>query len=247
MTRIKFISATLVLTAGLMISNAAQSAITLDTTGIDAQGALTLSTVAMGQLSLVNVTVTAAPGSTTTLISTTPTVDPDSGLTFDVLSFNLPVTKASIKIGWDLKITPISGEAMRSALLLTRPGGRGQPLKRAAVANLRIDYANLLLRADVITEAGTTSNVRLFTFVDNKDTKVSVAGFKLVMTLSLKDLLFDAAAVDKISDALAVAPVLRTPLKEALWGTVAVRADLTSKRPGGKISGTPVTAAELGL
>lgn len=247
MSRIKFAATSLALAAGLAISGAAHSAITLDLTGADAQSVFTLSTAAAGQLTLVNVKIEAAPGSATTLKSTTPTVDPDSGLTFDIPAFNFPVTKASIVLDLKTLVHPTVGDAMRSALVLTRPGGRGQPALKAGLANFRIDFVNQGMNADVITATGTSSNIRLYNFTDNKDTKISFAGFKLVMTGSFKNMIFEDSTADLLGDALSISPVLRPPLKAAQWGGVTINVDLTKKRVGGKISATPITAAEIGL
>ncbi len=247
MTQFKFAATTLALATGLAFSGAANSAITLDTTALDAQSTFTLSTVAAGQLTLVNVTIEAAKGSATTLLSTTPTVDPESGLTYNIPAFNFPVTKAVINLGLKNLVTPVSGDAMRSALLLTRPGGRGQPALKAALANFRIDFVNQAMNADVITATGTTANTRLYNFTDNKDTKISFAGLKLVMTASFKNMIFADATADLIGDALSISPVLRPPLKAAQWGGVTIRVDMTKKRAAGKLSATPITAAELGL
>lgn len=243
----QFKSATLALAAGLAMSGAAHSAITLKTAGVDAQSVFTFSTVAVGQMGLVNVSVAAADGSNTTLVSTTPTVDPESGLTVDVPAFNMPVTKAQVKVGWDLKISPVAGDAMRSALILTRPAGRGQPALKVGLGNFRIDFANQIMRADIFTNTGTSSNVPLYTFTDNKDTKISLVGLALIMTGSFKDMMFDNAAADKIGDGLNIAQVLRAPLKSAQWGGVAIRVNVLKKRPGGKVSDTPITAADLGI
>lgn len=247
MTQSKFAITALAFAAGLSLSGAAHSAITLKTAGVDAQSVFTFSTVAVGQMGLVNVSVAAAEGSNTTLLSTTPTVDPESGLTVNVPAFNMPVTKAQVKIGWDLKISPVAGDAIRSALLLSRPGGRGQPALKVGLGNFRIDFPNQIMRADIFTATGTSANVPLYNFTDNKDTKISLVGLALIMTGSFKDMKFDNAAADKIGDGLNIAEVLRAPLKAAQWGGVTIRVNVLKQRPGGKVSDTPITAADLGL
>ena len=247
MTQFKFLATVTACAAGLAMSTAAHSAITLNTAGVDAQSVFTFSTVAVGQMGLVNVSVAAAAGSNTTLNSITPTVDPESGLTVDVPAFNMPVTKAQIKVGWDLKISPVAGDAMRSALILSRPAGRGQPPLKVALANFRIDFVNEVMNADIITATGVSSNVPLYNFTDNKDTKISLKGLALIMTGSFRDMIFDDAAADKIGDGLNIAAVLRPPLKEAQWGGVAINVNVLKKRPGGKVNDTPITAADLGF
>lgn len=247
MTQFKFAAKSIALAAGLALSGLAHSAITLNTTGSDANSVFTFSTTAVGQMGLVNVSVAATPGSHTTLASLTDQVDAESGLTVQVPAFNMPVTKAVINVGWDLKITPVSGDAIRSALNLTRPGGRGQPDKKVVLANFRINFPGQVMNADIITATGTSANVPLYNFTDNKDTKISLAGIIVRMTGSFKDMIFDNAAADKIGDGLAIAEVLRAPLKAAQWGGVTIKVDALKKRVGGKISDVALTAADVGM
>jgi hypothetical protein len=247
MIQSKFAATAIALATGLALSGAAHSAITLKTTGVDAQSVFTFSTVAVGQMGLVSVSVSAPEVSNTTLASTTPTVDPETGLTVDVKAFNFPVTKAQVKIGWGLKIAPVAGDSMRSALLFTRPAGRGQPPYKVGLGNFRIDYPNQIMRADIMTSTGTTTNVPLYNFTDNKDTQIKLVGLGVVMTGSFKDMIFDDAAADKIGDGLNINPVLRPPLKQAQWGGVAIRVNVLKKRPGGAISDKAITAADLGI
>lgn len=205
MSQIKFAATALALAAGLAIGGAANAAITLNTTGSNSNATFTFSTVAVGQMGLVNVKVAAADGSNTTLIGVTPTVDAESGLTVDVPSFNMPVTKASFNVGWDLKISPVSGEALRSALILSRPAGRGQPDLRVALANFRIDFAKQVMNADVFTSAGANLNIPLYNFTDDKNTKLSLVGVVVRMTGTISNFIFEDATADIIGNGLNIA------------------------------------------
>jgi len=237
------LAATLALSAGV-----AHSAIKLTTAASEANSQLTIALEGISQAVLVNVTIAASANSNTTLVSVVPTVDETSGLSYDIPTFNFPVTSTKIVIGSGGKLLkPISGDVSRSALTFSRPGGRGQPVKTVAIGNFSVDFVNNNLIGDIMTAESSQTGVEIFTFTNDNNTRVLLKGFDVVTTGTVSRLTFNNEAADAIGDALAIADVLRPSLKQADWGKVSIDVAIIKRRAGGKVNATPITAADIGL
>jgi hypothetical protein len=237
------LAATLALAAG-----SANSALKLTTAASEANAYLTIGTEGMGQSGLVNVTIAASANSNATLVGVTPTVDEASGLSYDLPTFKFPVTSTQIVIGSGGKlIKPIDGTVSRSALTFSRPGGRGEPLKKVAIGNFTTDFVTNVLTGDIMTATETLTGVKIFTFTNDNNTKVALKGFDVVTTGTVSRMTFVNEAADKIGDALSIASGLRPSLKQADWGKVSIDVSIVKRRTGGKVNATPITATDIGL
>lgn len=239
----------LALAAALALSaGAANSALKLTTAASEANSKLTIALEGISQAGLVNVTIAASANSNATLVGVTPTVDDVSGISYDLPTYNFPVTSTEVAIGSGGKLLkPITGDVIRSALTFSRPGGRGQPLKTVAIGNFSVDFVANTLKGDIMTAAASQIGVEIFTFTNDNNTKVLLKGFDVVTTGTVSRLTFNNEAADAIGDALAIADVLRPSLKQADWGKVSIDVSIVKRRVGGKANATPITAADIGL
>lgn len=234
---IKFAVASMLAVSGLAATTAA-SALTLNTTSMDANSVLTFTPAAFG--SSTGAGIAFRPFGNMTLIGMVTVLDPESETEVEVPSFNQPVTKADVSIGWDLKITPTSGLTSRSGLQLVRTVGT--KVSSAAVANFNVDFKNKVMKADFFTAAGSV-NQGLYNFVDNGDLKISLKGFVLNMSSSFSKMILTTEAQDTLATALNLSGPLRATLASTDWGTVSIKV-LSSKRPT-KISNVALTAADV--
>lgn len=234
---IKFAVASMLAVSGLAASTAA-SALTLNTTGLEANSVLTFSVAAYGSSTASGIAF--RPFGNMTLIGMITVVDPESEMEVEVPSFNQPVTKADVSIGWDLSITPTSGLASRSGLQMVRTVGT--KVSSAAVANFNVDFKNHVLKADFFTAAGNV-NQGLYTFKDNGDLKISLKGLVLNMSSSISNLILTPEAQDTLGTALNLSAPLRATLAATDWGTIAIK--VTSYKRAKKISNVALTAADV--
>ena len=224
--------------AGLALSGAA-SALTLDTTGLKADSVLTFTVSAFGSATAAGITF--QPFGNMTSLPDATVIDPETETETTVPVFNQPITKATVSIGWDLKITPVSGLAARSGLKLNRTVG--STYNWAAVANFDVQFGEQKLYADIITPEGTTKRAVLYTFKDNKDTKISLKGLVLNMSGSIQDLIFSQVAQDTLASALKLSAPLKATLATQNWGKIDIK--VTSYKRTPKLSDVPLTAADV--
>ncbi|HEX5371118.1 MAG TPA: hypothetical protein VFW84_00130 [Aquabacterium sp.] len=226
----KFSLGSIALAAGLLASTAA-SALTLNTTDLKANATFAFSTQAFGSATAAGVTVAAAGN--TTRGANTAEGNP---------SFILPVTKAIVTIGWDLKIRTQSGESSGAALRLETPslGGVG------ALANFNIDYTKNIVYCDIIDAfLGTTdAKVALYNGKIVSPEVISLKGFVLNQRSVLGNLIFTPEAAQKVGDVLLIDEVLRASLATIDWGTI--EAVVTSYKRPNKISNAPFTLTSMG-
>ncbi|HEX5371119.1 MAG TPA: hypothetical protein VFW84_00135 [Aquabacterium sp.] len=214
---------------GLAAASSA-SALTLDTSGLKANATFAFSTQAFGSATAAGVTIAAAGN--TTQGANTAEGNP---------TFIMPVTKATVSIGWDLKIKTQSGESLGSALRLETPalGGVG------ALANFTIDYTKNIVYCDIIDAyMGTTApKVALYTGKMVGAEVISLKGLVLNQNSTLGNLIFTADAAQKVGDVLLIDEVLRASLATIDWGTI--NAVVTSYKRPNKISNKAFTLADM--
>jgi hypothetical protein len=222
--------------AALIATTGAASALTLNTAGLKANSVLTFTPAAYGSSTGAGVDFKAI-GNMTRLADV---ISFDEELQEDVpaASFNQPVTKATVNVGFDLKITPVSGEAVRSGLKIVR-GARW-----IGVANFKVDFEKTTVFADIIKSDGTViAAAPLYTFTDPKNTKISLKGLVLNQTGSVNTLKFAAGAAEEVSNALALSGALRATLIELDWGNIVI--NVTSFKRSPAVSTKPLTAADF--
>lgn len=225
----------LFLAAGLAFSGAASAGITLDTSGLKADAVLKFSPKAAGASTAANIGFT--PLGNTTALPTSEVIDPDTEEPVTIQSFNMPVTKATVSIGWDLKITANNGQSSRSALWIKK-GSRS-----VALANFSIDFDKKVVYADIITGGVTTSKATIYTFVETVPQKISFKNLVLNQSVTLGNLVFTESTANAIGDALNLAGPLRAVLSTLDYGTISIL--VTSYKRTPKANATPFTAADI--
>lgn len=238
MTSISFktaFAATIVASAALASTSA--SALTLNTTGLKANATLQFSVEAFGASTAAGVKF--APLGNTAKVGDV--VATEAAGTLSVPVFDLPVTKADIAIGWDLSITPTSGDSSGAALRLTTPDQGGD----AVLANFVVDFVGKTVYADLIDVFLKTTEKRipLYSFVEYKPKTISFKGLVLNQRAYLGTLVFAPSVIDKLADALLIAPVLRPGLATAKWGTINI--EVTSYKRPNKITNAPYTLEKV--
>lgn len=223
------------LASGLAFSGAA-SALTLNTTGLKANSVLTFTVSAFGSSTAAGISF--RPLGNMTRLADVSVIDPETGEPELVPSFNQPVTKADIKIGWDLKITPTAGDATRSALQILR-GSR-----TATLANFSVNFEKSILFGDVILKDGTTkSQIAIYNFVKNPDLVISFKNLVLNQTQSIKNLVFTQELQDILGTELALSAPLKATLATQDWGTIDIK--VTSYKRSPAVSNKPLVAADI--
>ena len=225
----------LFLAAGLAFSGAASAGITLDTSALKANAELQLTTAATGASASARILF--SPLGNTTQLDSVPVFDEELGENVDVPRFNMPVTKAKISIGWDLKITANSGESSRSALFIKRGTAN------LVLANFAIDFDKEIVYADVIQNGVTTGKVEIYTFDVVEPQKISFKNLVLNQSVKIGNLKFTQAAQDTLGNGLNLAASVRAALAELDFGTISIL--VTSYKRSPKANATPFTAADI--
>lgn len=210
----------LLLAGGLAAAGTA-SALVLDTADNKANATLQLSSGAQSLLSRSNTHLTAFGNATS----------PTKG------TYVLPVTEANIGIGF-FKLTPISGEAMGSALRLTR-GSTGNVF---GIGNFSLDFSKNLVYSDVFLN-GQTTNQALFSFNEKTDLKLGLSGLNLTLYNTLGDLKLTATGAATFAAGLNLSSALAKDFAAMNWGTIKV--DITTARRNPAVPTGPFTAAQL--
>jgi hypothetical protein len=219
--------------AGLSTS---ASALTLNTTGLKANATLTFSVPAYYSATGKGVDIKFRGLGNMTYNGDVPVIDPEVGEASPVPQFNLPVTKADVTIGWDLKVRAKSGDSVRSALELNR---RGVPL---VLANFKVDFDNKVLLCDFIKADGTVTHGGLYSFVEIVPQNISLKGLVLNQTVTIGKLVLTESARNLMGDTLNLSAPLRATLVEQDWGTIAIQ--VTSYKRSPAASDRPFTAAD---
>lgn len=231
-----FAFAPMLLAAGMTVGTSA-SALTLNTTGLKANATLTFSVPAWYSATGRTVEIAFKPVANMTLNGMVDVVDEETGEPAPVPQYNLPVTKADVKIGWDLSIKATSGDSTRSGLLLTRRGNT------IGLANFKVDFVNKFVKADLLHTDGTaTLNAPLYSFVELVPQKISFKGFVLNQSVTIGKLILTEAAQKEIGDVLQLSAPLRATLVTQDWGTIAI---LVTSYTRPKVSNEPLVAADL--
>lgn len=216
----------LVATWGLGLSSAA-SALSLDTTYLQANSTLQFSSSAFNATNLLDISFSTMgnayqSGSVTTNGIRVPT-------------FVLPVTNADVSIGWNLKLSPNSGDATGSGLLLTR--GYAQ----LGLANFSIDYGTDKVYADVMW-GGKSTNMAVYSFTEQTDLKIGLNGLALTMNQTLGNLKLTGQAIDTFASVLGVDDVFKGVMTGLNFGTITIDIKTALRSP---ISDNPLTAASM--
>lgn len=214
-TKFRTAFGTLVLLGGLAISSAA-SALSLNTTVFKANSTLQFSDEAAAASAAAGITFSALGN----------TVTGASSIVDDVLvpSFILPVTKADVSLGWDLKLSPNSGEAIGSALLVKK-GSR-----QFALANFEIDFKKDQVFADVIVN-GKTTNMAIYSFTEQSNLNIGLSGLSLTLNQTLGDLTLTTQARDTFASALNLAAPLKAVLGGLNFGTITIDINTSLRVP----------------
>ncbi len=210
----------------LVLMPVSASALTLDTTYLQANAVFSLSEDALDAMSSVRTSISAAGN--TSLVAGNLASDGSS-----IPAFNLPVTKVDVSLGLPLfggqLVTPNSGNASGSALIISRGSNT------IALANFFIDYKTSLVMADITANGVTTKSTSLYSFNASK-LDVGVSGLALTMHQDLTQLMFTSSAAATFSSALKLPSVYRPVLDGLDFGTITVDVK-TALRPG--VNATP--------
>ena len=137
---------------------AASASTTLNTTGLEANAVLTLSTDAISGLVLDHISITPG-GYATTLTTETDSNNADSIPVGQPLSFNLPITSFTANIGLlPPSLTPVKGSSVGSSLNIV--GTTGQ----LSLANFTLDFTKDQVLADVVTPTGSSTQMDIYNF-----------------------------------------------------------------------------------
>ncbi len=226
-----------ILASGLAFSGSASALnLSLNTAGLKADSVLTFSVAGFGSSTAAGISYRHLGNMTR--LADVDVLDPDTGEMIPTPSYNQPITKVDISIGWDLKVTPVAGNATRSGLQLIR-GARTMTL-----ANFRLDLQNKQLVGDVILKDGTTKKqIVIYNLVKNDDLVISFKNLVLNQTQSVKNMIFTQELQDLVASELALSAPLKATLATTDWGTIAVK--VTSFKRSPAVSDKPLVAADI--
>lgn len=226
----------LFLAGGLAFSGAASAGITLDTTGLKADATLLFGLDATNAAAAANVKY----GPLANTVELPPVVVHDDINETDVSlqKFSMPVTKAKISIGWDLKITANSGESSRSALLIKRGS-----TKTVVLANFSIDFDKEIVYADSFVNGVSTGKIEVYTFDVVEPQTISFKNLVLNQSVKIGNLKFTKPTADLIGNGLGLSPIIQQQLAALDYGTISVL--VTSYKRSPKANATPFTLADI--
>ena len=225
-----------VLAAGLAFSGAASAGITLDTSALKSDAILQLGNVAYNVSSAAYIEF-GALGNTTKL-SDGQEWSETLQKYVPVPRYNMPVTKATVSIGWDLKITANSGQSSRSALQLKRG------YVNVVLANFSIDFDKEIVYADVFTDGKLTkTKATIYDFDVVEPQKISFKNLVLNQSVKIGKLKLTQEAQNLLGDGLYIEDILRPQLAALDFGTISIL--VTSYKRTPKANATPFTAADI--
>lgn len=225
-----------VLATGLAFSGAASAGITLDTSALKADATLQFLNAAYGPSTAAGITF--GPLGNTVQLEDAQEYDPFIEMYFPVPRFGMPVTKATISIGWDLKIHANNGQSSRSALNLKRGN------LQVVLANFSIDFDKEIVYADVFTNGQLTkAKSTVYTFDVVEPQKISFKNLVLNQSVKIGNLKLTQEAQDSLGNGLGLQGPIRDTLATLDFGTIAVL--VTSYKRTPKANATPFTAADI--
>jgi hypothetical protein len=131
-------------------------------------------------------------------------------------AFNMPVTQVTVAANLlPLSLTPVSGKATGSALGINGPDGS------LVLANFALDFQRNMLKADLITSAGTTKAMDLYSFHVANGLSLSTAG-GLSMKMSMDQMFMTATARASFIDALQLPDFTDGVMAKIDFGTMSV-------------------------
>lgn len=225
----------LFLAGGLAFSGAASAGITLDTTALKSDATLEFSVSATNAAAAAKITY--GPLGNTSELAPVTYYDAESEADVTVQRFGMPVTKAKISIGWDLKITANSGESSRSALIVKRG------TKTVVLANFSIDFDKEIVYADTFVNGVATGKVEVYTFDVVEPQKISFKNLVLNQSVKIGNLKFTPSTADLVGDGLLLQPIIKQQLAGLDYGTISVL--VTSYKRSPKANATPFTLADI--
>jgi hypothetical protein len=205
------------------------NALTLDTSGLQANAVFSLSPLAVDLMFAAN-TVMTGLGTTGALA---PTVTSDG---YVLPNFNLPINKVDVSLGlppFSPLVSPNYGDTTGAALQITR-GSRSVTL-----ANFVVDYSKDLVLADITANGITTKGTSLYSF-DATDLKIGLNGLTLNMHQQLSNLVFTSSALATFASGLKLGSALLAPLQTLDFGTITIDINGALRTP---INATPFTVA----
>lgn len=199
MVRYLFSAAASVLAAATFHASAWSSPLTLNTSWLDANATMTLSSTVLQTLAVTGIQV--SPGGKASAIS--------EGV------FNLPVSKATL----DIKLLPPSlsiQEAEVAGVSLDFLNTLNQ--SKVSLANLAIDFGSKLVTGDVVTAMGST-RAPLLTFSVTQPLTFNLKG-GVSFQLGLGNLHFTDEGAQRFADAVQVPTFMVPVLKQLDFGTI---------------------------
>ncbi|HRH18024.1 MAG TPA: PEP-CTERM sorting domain-containing protein [Aquabacterium sp.] len=216
----KFFKATaLTLGALVMVGSASAANVTLNTAGKKATATLVLSADAKTKAAAAGLSFGADGNAYTGSTAGT---------------FVLPITKSVVDVRLFRPITPVSGEAIGSALLASKG------TKTLALANFKIDYAKDEIAGDFIYN-GQTQNMSLFSFTESTPRTIKLSGLSLVMNQTLGDVRLTSGATSSLTSALGSSGAL-SAFAGANMGTITIDVSTLSRKA---VSTKPYTASMM--
>ena len=132
-------------------------------------------------------------------------------------AYILPITKIDVSLGWNLRVKPISGESLGSALSVRK----GNDL--FALANFAVDYRSKSVTADVFG-FGVQPRLSVFSFEEKTPLTIKLRGLGLSMNQTLGNLKLTDAASASFADMLDLSTGLTAILKGLDFGTITINA-----------------------
>jgi hypothetical protein len=131
-------------------------------------------------------------------------------------SFDMPVTQVTVSANLlPLSLTPLAGKATGSALGINGPDGG------LVLANFAMDFQRNMLMGDLITSAGTTKGMDLYSFHVANGLSLSTTG-GLSMKMSMDQMYLTAAARASFIDALQLPDFTDAVMAKLDFGTLSV-------------------------
>jgi hypothetical protein len=209
-----------VMTVGAMSS---ASALTLDTTFLQADSVFKLSQDALDAMTVAKTSMGALGNSFA--VSTTDGIP----------AFDLPINKVDVSLGlppFSPLVSPNWGGASGSALGITRGS------QNVYLANFVVDYSKDLVMADITSNGVTAKDASLFSFTPTSDLQIGLNGLTLNMHQTLANLTMTSSAVATFASGLKLSAPLQAAVASLNWGTITIDINGAFREP---INPTPFT------
>ncbi len=210
----------------LAVAMPAQASIvtTLPTAALDADAVFSFSSQAVTAMKLLGVSASGLGNA--------------SAVAGNAWAFNMPVTQVTVAANLlPLSLSPVSGKATGSALGIYGPDGS------LVLANFALDFQRNMLKADLITSAGTTQAMDLYSFHVANGLSLSTAG-GLSMKMSMDQMVMTATARASFIEALQLPDFTDAVMAKIDFGTMSVNIS-PSLRLG--LSDKPFTLAPVAV